>query len=97
MLNSMIQFETSASSPIRIGDKSITLYARTLQLKFPKSTGGLVWNRPVSVRVQNADGTEQALPVRDVTRRVQWTLMGVGALFLLIAVRKGKNRKLTLR
>lgn len=93
----MIQFGTSVSDPIPIGDKSVTLYSRALQLRFPKSLGGLVWNRPVSVHVQNADGTEQELAVRDVTRWVQWTLMGVSALFALMAVRKGKIRKLNLR
>ncbi len=88
MPNAPIQFTLQTGAPIHIGSTTITVRSRVLRILLPRVSGGLVWNRPVSLRVQNADGTEQELPVRDVTRLAQWTLMGLGVLCLLIAVRK---------
>ena len=49
----------------------------------PGSIGGLIWNRPVSVLVQEGNGEEHVLSVPDVTRRSIWALWG-GSLFMVL-------------
>lgn len=89
MSNSMIEFQTHAGEPIQMQGQSIQLHSRALVVRFPRSTGGLVWNRPVSVSVRTTDGRDETLPVHDTTRLVELyifasvllasLLMGLGA------------------
>ena len=61
-------------------------------LQFPGLHGGIVWNRPVGMAVSSSDGQERILPVHDLTRRVQLSLLGVilafGLLTILFSSRK---------
>jgi hypothetical protein len=54
--------------------------------------GGLVWNRPVAVRVREAGG-ERLLPIRDVTRRGQIAAYGLSLALVLagLALRPRKT------
>lgn len=70
-MNSFIQLETHWGKPIHIDDRRIIVQSRALQIRVPVLNSAFVWNRPVSVLVQYADGRDQILPVRDVTRMVQ--------------------------
>ncbi|MBN2148158.1 MAG: hypothetical protein JW726_12260 [Anaerolineales bacterium] len=79
-----ITLETRAGEPIKAGDKRLLPMAKVLRLKIPGLNGGLIWNRPASVVVQSADGQEQTLPVRDLTRQAQWLLLGAGILGALL-------------
>ncbi len=88
MPNEPVQFALLTGAPIHVGTATITVRSRALRVLLPRASGGLVWNRPVSVHVQNADGMDYDLPVRDVTRWAQWALMALGVFFLLMAVRK---------
>ena len=56
-------------------------------LRFPGLRGGLVWNRPAGVIVDE-NGESITVPTRDVTRLVQWSLLALGAgAALAIAIR----------
>ncbi len=88
MPNSPVQFATLTGAPIHIGNSTITVRSRVFRSLFPRASGGLVWNRPISIDVQNDDGTAHTVPVRDVTRWAQWALMALSVLFMLLAVRK---------
>ena len=50
--------------------------------------GGIVWNRPLAVRLRGPAG-ETRLPIRDVTRRGQILLYGLSLLFLLAGLAAG--------
>ncbi len=76
-----LTIETLPGGTIQSGPNKITPFSQAVKLMLPGSRGGLVWNRPVSVLVQGTDGSENVLPVVDVTRIAQLALLGVGLAF----------------
>ena len=89
MTDSIVQFKTQSGKPIQVGNRTITVRSRALQVKFPGRSGGIIWNRPTSVLVQTTDGRERTLLVRDTTRTVQMLVLGlVGLLSILMLARK---------
>jgi hypothetical protein len=66
--------EMSAASVTR-GDISVTPRSQALVVRWPG--GGLVWNRPVAVVVEQ-NGQVKRLPIGDVTRGVQAGLLALG-------------------
>ncbi len=92
LTHSIVQVKTQAGKPIQVGNQTITVRSRVLQIKLPRLRGGIIWNRPTSVLVQTTDGRARILPVRDVTRRVQWFLLGFGWLSLLVLVGTSRSQ-----
>jgi hypothetical protein len=76
-----ITIETLSGISIQTGTNKITPFSQAVKLMLPGSRGGLIWNRPVSVLVQGFDGSENVLPVVDVTRIAQIALLGIGLAF----------------
>ena len=74
----LIRYETQTGEAYLAGDTQITPLARVLRIQLPGPYKGLIWNRPTGVLVKTPDGQEQHLPVRDVTRQAQLTLLGIG-------------------
>ncbi len=67
----------------------ISPVAQVLRLTpFPQS--GLIWNRPIGVRVQPPQGAPQYLPIYDLTRIIQIGIVTGGLLlfFLLNVIYK---------
>ncbi len=64
-------FLTQEGSPLQVGDQTITVVSRALRWTWPTGFGGIVWNRPVAVKIRTASGVEHVLPVVDETRRKQ--------------------------
>lgn len=96
MLGRFLQVETRAGDPIPAGDTTIIPLAKSLQIRLPGGRGGVIWNRPASVAVQTAGGQEYILPIRDLTRQVQFSLyagslLGVFLMWLLMR-RKTKRQ-----
>lgn len=82
---------TSREVTRQIGDTEIVLETTGLATRLP--FGGLVWNRPAAVRVVEGGG-ESRLPIRDVTRRGQLALYGIGLLFVVAGLAAGgRSRK----
>ena len=75
---SLWTIENLPGKPIQAGPNTITPFTQVFKITPPGLTGGLIWNRPVSVLVQGQDGSEQVLPVEDITRKAQLTLLGIG-------------------
>jgi hypothetical protein len=73
----LLQFETRAGEPIRVGKTQIVPYAKVLHIPFPGMRGGIIWNRPLAVGVQEPEQEERIIPVPDVTRQAQLTLLGI--------------------
>jgi hypothetical protein len=79
-------FVTREGEPIHVGDQTITVVSRALRAMPPFGFGGLVWNRPVAVKVETG-GVEHILPVVDQTRRQQIFILAFGmAIALLVAM-----------
>lgn len=85
MAGSFFELENRVGAPIQLGEYRLLPISRALILRLPGMSGGIIWNRPVSVVVQSEGGIEQVLPVRDVTRQVQLALF-VGAMFSVLAL-----------
>jgi hypothetical protein len=79
-MQNLIRYETHAGEPISIKGAKLVPFTQVLSIKIPGMLGGFLWERPVSVLVQKADGEEIILPVQDITRIVIWALSGAVAL-----------------
>lgn len=62
---------------------NVRLKAQALKIRLPFSNASFTWNRPVAASVTLADGTEQTVPVVDVTRLAQVGLLVGGLVFIL--------------
>lgn len=80
MAPSWIRYETRAATPILIGKSRLVLFSRAWVIPLPRLSGGLVWNRPAAVLVVSPEGGEAILPIFDLTRRIQWILLAIGAI-----------------
>jgi hypothetical protein len=78
------QYETKSGEALPAGERMIIPVTRVMQIRLPGMKGGLIWNRPVGLWVQEPDGSEQFIPVRDVTRQVQVMALGAGLLGSLL-------------
>ena len=86
----MLHIETRSSPPITIQDAQVSVHSQVVKLRFPIVNGGLIWNRPVAIRIRTADGREKIAPIADVTRTVTFTLVGLcfTTLFVLMVLRR---------
>jgi hypothetical protein len=76
-------FETTSADPLTVGDAQLTPRAAALTVRLP--SGGLVWNRPASVRVER-NGSTETISILDVTRIAQVVLYGLAALFTALTI-----------
>lgn len=84
MLDRFITIQNQTEQTVTTNDYKITPFSQVLRLKIPGVRGALTWKRPLSVLVQGGDGQETVLPVADLTRQAQWTLLGVSIAFPLL-------------
>lgn len=77
---SRLQTETRAGDPIKAGKFKIIPFSQSVRLGSPRFNGGVIWNRPVSVLAISPEGEETVIPVPDITRRIQLTIIGSGLL-----------------
>ena len=71
-------FITQEGEPLKVGDQTITVVSRALRWMPMLGFGGVVWNRPVAVKIRTASGVEHVLPVVDETRRRQAMIVTLG-------------------
>ena len=76
-----IKLKTHMSTPIKAGE--ITLQPMSQSVQWIEKRFGVVWNRPVAIRVEHGDSTTQ-LPIRDMTRVYLILLWGLTAIFSLV-------------
>lgn len=84
-----LQVKTHPGQTLRIGKTRLIPFAQSFQISLPGFPGGLIWNRPLTILVQYPDGREEVTPIPDVTRRIQFTIYGIGilgGLFLLVSI-----------
>jgi hypothetical protein len=94
MKDKLLQTETHAGEPISAGDTQLIPMAQSFTLRPPGAQAGLIWNRPVSVVTRDPNGEEHILPVIDVTRQAQITLLAlglIGSLIIWLSFRKHRT------
>jgi hypothetical protein len=67
----------ASAEPVTVDDVTVTPRSRALVVRLPK--GGLVWNRPTAVLVEQ-DGQVRRIPIVDLTRILQISLLGLAVL-----------------
>ena len=77
------QRQTISGEQIKVGDTIVTPQAQSVTLRRPY--GGLLWNRPAAVLVEQDDQTTR-IPIIDVTRIFVWGFLGLGLFFAMITV-----------
>lgn len=88
-LREMIQWQTNSGERVTLGAVSVTPQSQALIIRWP--FGGWVWNRPVAVLVEN-DGGTQRIPIVDITRRAQWSLVGLAFVLLIVTLLMQRRR-----
>jgi len=91
-LGELVRWETVVGQPVTVGEATVTPEASVLTVRLPGRRGGFVWNRPAAVTVARK-GQSERIPVVDVTRVAQVSLLVAAAAVLLImtAVRIGRK------
>jgi len=79
----IVQWQTISGDRVALGDVTLTPHSQALTIRWPN--GGFVWNRPVAVLVEG-DGGAERIPIVDVTRMAQLTLLGLSIVFSIIAL-----------
>jgi len=93
-MTELIRTETKTGETINAGDVKITPFSKSTSILSKGKNTGLIWNRPDSILVQRPDGSEQVIPVIDVTRKTLWAIMGLSALaIMLLAIFTFKKSK----
>jgi hypothetical protein len=92
-MKDVIQWQTMSGETVTAGDITLRPQSQALTVRLPK--GGFVWNRPVAVMVERG-GQMERVPVVDITRIAQLTLLGLGFVFfvvtLVLSIRKRRDR-----
>jgi hypothetical protein len=78
---------------VQHGDRLLVPISRSLTIRLPAVSGGLVWNRPLGLLVERS-GERRFIPIRDRTRQLQWLLLGAGvAAALVCGIIRRRNRR----
>jgi hypothetical protein len=86
-----IQWQSNSGQPVTAGEITVTPQSQALIFRW--SNGGFVWNRPVAVVVERP-GQIQRIPVLDITRIVQWSLLATSvACWIGFAILSSKKMK----
>lgn len=75
-MTEILDVKINAGEPVYAKDYKIIPFAQSIKITAPGITGGFIWNRPVSILVQKADGEETVIPITDVTRLAIFGLIG---------------------
>jgi len=91
-----IQWPGGSSQPVTAGEITVTPQSQALILRW--SHGGFVWNRPVAVVVERP-GQSQRIPVLDLTRILQWSLLATSAACWigLLLLRRQRTKELQVK
>lgn len=90
-----ITYESKVGTPVQAGSVKLTPVSQVFQVNAPVANGGLIWNRPVAVQVENEQGEMQILPIQDVTRQALMLFAGICLVFGILTniVQRTKRSK----
>jgi hypothetical protein len=92
-LSDWIRYDTRSGQPYRAGAVTLTPFVRSLEVRFPWLRGGFEWSRPVSVLAQSQDGREEVIPIHDLTRLIQISILISGLVSGISILRAARKRK----
>ncbi len=95
MSQPFIHIRTNVGKAVHLNGSTIVPIARSVHIRLPLLSGGLIWNRPIAVLVRPDDGIEYTLPVRDVTRRLQLFVLAAGVLGSMLLWLLQRRRRLS--
>ena len=76
--------QTSAGEPVQVGEARVYPVARSYMVNLPGGRGGIAWNKPLAVIVEDSQGKRQIIPVHDRTRRLQVAILASGLVASLL-------------
>jgi len=85
MANRILTQQTSTGEPVAVSNFKVYPVAHSYQVKMPGANGGIIWNRPVAVIVEDSEGNKQVLPVTDVTRWLQVAIVAAGFFGVILS------------
>jgi hypothetical protein len=80
MVNRFIVQQTTSGDPVDLGHVKVYPVARSYRIHFPSNQGGIAWNRPLAVIVEDSQGNRQIIPVQDRTRQLQVGILLAGLI-----------------
>lgn len=84
MANKNFVQKTRAGEPVEVNDLTIYPVARSYRVNMPGARGGIIWNRPMAVIVEDPAGHRQVIPIVDRTRQLQIAILSAGMLGTLL-------------
>ena len=91
-LGNIVRWERRQSASQDIGDTTLTLESRALEVRLP--FGGLVWNRPTAVVTRRRGEASRRTGISDGTSRTQAGMVaGCVAAFVLTTLLRSKRNK----
>ncbi len=91
-ISDYIHYDIRSGEPLKRGDLTLIPFVRALEIRIPGLQGGLEWLRPYSMLVYTEDGREDIVPIRDVTRILQLSILGAGLFTGLLMWQIFRNR-----
>lgn len=85
MANRILTQQTNTGEPVAVSNFTVYPVARSYQVKIPGANGGIIWNRPVAVIVEDYDGERQVIPVIDLTRWLQIAIVAAGFFGVMLS------------
>ena len=79
--NRFIQWRKVSGDSIELDEATVTPMSQALAIRFPY--GGIVWNRPVAIQVEDGTGL-RLIQIVDVTLLVQLVIFGTGFLLTML-------------
>jgi hypothetical protein len=89
-LKDTVQLQTVLGEPITVGGVTVTPQSQALSFRWPN--GGIVWNRPIAVLVDQ-DGETERLRIVDVTRVIQLGVIGLSFVLAIFAFTRSTRRR----
>ncbi len=83
-MSKRLSIVTKRSYPFEVGDATVKLLSRSLRFQPASYRWALIWQRPKAVVVRKQNGDQEILPIRNVTRRAQLIIIGLGLLVSLL-------------
>ncbi|MCL4474179.1 MAG: hypothetical protein M1455_09620 [Actinobacteria bacterium] len=90
---SFFQKQMRAGEAVAFGGRQIVPLSVSRELMIPGKPGGLIVNRPHSVTVIEADGSERSIPVPRPASKIQFILPGLMLFILIIKLITRANRR----
>lgn len=89
-VKNFFQWQKISGQPINMNDLVLTPQSRSLIVRFPWGT--FIWHRPTAVLVERAEQREH-LPIIDLTRIIQFGIIGLGVIIIIVRVERSARRK----